>query len=116
MKRIQNNLVGIQQGVVLMFSDFQEDGEMWSGVGPRECRKSVRFGESFRHPPAVQASVSLWDVDTKVMMRADLSTDRITRDGFDLVFSTWGDSRFARIRVSWMAIGEASHDDDWELY
>ena len=116
MKRLRNHLIGIQQGDVLLFSDFQDGGEMWTGAGPRERRRTIRFGESFRHPPTVHTSVSLWDVDTRSMMRADLSTDRVTRDGFELVFRTWGDSRLARIRVGWMAIGETKHDDDWELY
>jgi hypothetical protein len=32
------------------------------------------------------------------------------------VFRTWGDSRVARIRADWMAIGEVSGEDDWEMY
>lgn len=115
MKRLRNYLIGIQQGDVLMFSDFQDGGEMWTGSGPRERRRTVRFGEGFRHPPSVHLAVSLWDVDTTPMMRSDLTTDRITRDGFDILFKTWGDSRLARVRVAWMAIGETHHDDDWDV-
>jgi hypothetical protein len=29
------------------------------------------------------------------------------------VFRTWADTRVARVRVSWMAIGAAHHADDW---
>lgn len=116
MKRLRNHLIGVQQGDVLLFSDFQDGGEMWTGSGPRERRRTVRFGEAFRSPPMIHTSVSLWDVDTRSMMRADLSTDLVTREGFELVFRTWGDSRLARIRVGWLAIGEVKHADDWELY
>jgi len=37
-------------------------------------------------------------------------------DGFDLVFRTWGDTKVARVRIGWIAIGPVKSDDDWELY
>lgn len=89
---------------------------MWTGVGPRERRGQVTFSTAFRSPPAVHTSVSLWDVDNGSPMRADVSSENVTTDGCDVVFRTWGDSRVARIRVAWMAIGELPHEDDWELY
>jgi hypothetical protein len=33
-----------------------------------------------------------------------------------MVFRTWGDSRIARVRMSWTAFGEVKSDDDWDLY
>ena len=60
--------------------------------------------------------MSLWDVDTASAMRAEVTADAVHRDGFDILFKTWSDTRIARIRVAWMAIGELPHDDDWELY
>jgi len=39
-----------------------------------------------------------------------------TREGFEIVFRTWSDTRIARIRVAWQAIGEVPHEDDWQLY
>ena len=116
MKRIRNHLIGIDQGDINLFSDFQDGGDMWTGVGPRERRRKVTFSTPFRDPPAVQTSVSLWDVDTAPHMRADVSAENITADSCEIVFRTWGDSRVARIRVAWMAIGELPHEDDWELY
>ncbi|AVO36873.1 H-type lectin domain-containing protein [Pukyongiella litopenaei] len=115
MKTLQNHRIGIEQGEVLMFSDFEHGGEMWSGDGPRECCKSVRFPTAFRNAPAVQVAVVLWDVSPDAALRAELRARDITPDGFELVFNTWGDTRIARLRVSWMAIGEAAHDDDWDL-
>ena len=36
--------------------------------------------------------------------------------GFDLAFRTWGDTKVARVRIGWIAIGPVKCDDDWELY
>ncbi len=115
MKKLQNHLIGIEQGEVWMFSDFQHGGEMWTGNGPRESCKTVRFPTAFRSAPAVQLAVSLWDVSPEAALRAELRARDIAPDGFKVVFNTWGDTRIARLRVAWMAIGEATHDDDWEL-
>ena len=115
MKKLENHLIGIEQGSPVLFSDFKDDGEMWSGTGPREVRHKVTFSQPFRKPPTVQVGISMWDMDQKTNMRADISAVNITTDGFDILFSTWADTRIARIRASWMAIGEASHDDDWHL-
>lgn len=88
---------------------------MWTGEGPRERRKSVTFSEPFRAPPAVQVSVSLWDVDTAAALRAEIAARDITATGFDIEFRTWGDTRIARIRAAWTAIGPLSHEDDWTI-
>ncbi len=116
MKRIENHLVGIQQGSHVLFSDYEDDGVMWAKTGPRAIRYAVAFREPFISPPAVSVGISMWDLDQKTNQRADISADNITEVGFDLVFKTWADTRVARIRADWMAIGQASHPDDWALY
>ena len=116
MKRIRNHLVGVDQGSSVLFSDFEDDGIMWSGDGPRMHRLNVAFSEAFRKPPAVQVSMSMWDMDKNTNSRADIAAEDITETGFDIVFRTWGDSRVARIRADWMAIGELKHEDEWDLY
>ena len=100
----------------MLFSDFEHDGKMWTGDGPRMHRKKIKFSQKFREPPAVQVSISMWDMDQNSNSRADITAEKITEDGFDVVFRTWGDTRVARIRADWMVIGEIAHDDDWELY
>ncbi len=115
MKRLRNHLIGIAQGEVMLFSDFEDGGEMWTGSGARERHQTISFDEPFRRPPSVQAGVSLWDVDTRSAMRADTAVRKITAKGFEIVFRTWGDTRVARLRVNWLAIGEASDDDAWEI-
>lgn len=99
-----------------MFSDFEDDGPMWTGTGPRESRTRITFSEKFRNTPAVQVSISMWDLDNRTNLRADLSADNIDVEGFDIVFKTWADTRVARLRASWIAMGEARQSDDWELY
>jgi len=89
---------------------------MWTGTGARERRQTVQFKEPFRAAPVVHTSISLWDVDTKSPVRVEVTAESIARAGFEIVFRTWLDTRLARIRVAWMAIGEVSHEDDWEIY
>ena len=58
----------------------------------------------------------MWDADSATNMRADIKADDVTETGFDLVFTTWGDTRWARVRLAWFSIGEAVDEDAWELY
>jgi hypothetical protein len=39
----------------------------------------------------------------------------VTTEGFEIVFRTWGDTRIARIRADWMAIGAVRDEDEWDL-
>lgn len=116
MKKIPGHQVGIEQGDDVLFSDFEKGGDMWTGKGPRVRRSSLTFSECFRGPPSVFVSLSMWDMDSAANARADVTAENITAKGFDVVFRTWGDTRVARARVRWMAIGGVLHEDDWELY
>lgn len=116
MIRIRNYLIGIEQGSHVLFSDFEHDGEMWAGTGPRQHRHEVTFSTPFRSVPAVQVSMGMFDMDQKTNQRADISAEEVTAEGFVIVFRTWGDTRVARVRADWTAIGELPHDDDWEIY
>lgn len=116
MKRLQNHLIGVDQGEKVLFSDFEDGGEMWTGTGPRESRLPVQFATPFMTPPVVQVGISMWDTDHLTNLRADIQAENITEEGFDLVFRTWENSRIARVRANWLAIGEVQHDDEWALY
>ena len=115
MKRLTSQTIGIDSGNLVLFSDFENGGEMWTGRGQRERRRHISFDGTFREPPTVQMSLSLWDVDAGTVMRADLAAEAVTTEGFDMVFRTWGDTRVARVRISWMAIGAVGHGDDWDV-
>ena len=115
MKKISSGSIGIQQGSRVLFSDFADDGPMWTGQGDRESRHVITFKEAFTEPPAVMVAMSMWDIDNKHNSRADLAAEKITAKGFHLVFRTWGDTRVARIRADWTAIGAVRDDDDWDV-
>lgn len=110
-----SGVTGIEQGSKILFSDFAHDGAMWSGSGPREVRQSQQFNETFLEPPVVLVAISMWDMDHEANSRGDLSAENITCGGFDIVFRTWADSRIARIRADWTAIGPARDEEDWDV-
>lgn len=116
MKRLRNHLIGIDQGNTVLFSDFENGGDMWTGRGPRDRRKNIGFSEAFRTTPVVHVSITMWDVDNERPLRADVAAEAISVDGFQLVFRTWGDTRVARVRIGWMAMGELREADEWDLY
>ena len=115
MRKLQNHLIGLDQGSKILFSDFEDGGAMWTGKGPREVRVAVQFSDSFKTKPVVQVNLAMFDMDQKTNQRADLSTDNITEDGFEIVFRTWGDTRVARVRADWLAIGEMTGEDEWDV-
>jgi hypothetical protein len=115
MRRISRGQVGIARGSRVLFSDFEDGGPMWTGSGPRESRHVVKFDELFLEAPEVTVSISMWDLDQKTNARADISAEKVTAAGFQLVFRTWGDTRVARIRADWLAIGPVRDDDTWEI-
>ncbi|WP_395006558.1 H-type lectin domain-containing protein [Cypionkella sp.] len=115
MKRIVSSSIGILQGSRLLFSDFADGGAMWTGKGERESRHMITFREAFMSTPAVQVSISMWDIDHRHTARADITAENITPAGFQLVFRTWDDTRIARVRGDWMAIGAVKNDDLWEV-
>lgn len=115
MKKLRSHTIGVESDDIVLFSDYENGGDMWTGEGHRERRRKVKFSETFKSPPAVHVSPSLWDFDTNTTMRADISATSITKTGFEIVLSTWGDTRIARMRVAWMAIGEVADAGDWDV-
>lgn len=115
MKRIAAHRLGILQGSRVLFTDFVDGGVMWTGEGPRECRFIVTFREPFAEPPAVTLGLTMWDMDHQANSRADITAEAITATGFHIVFRTWGDTRVARVRADWMALGPLPDEDAWEV-
>lgn len=114
-KTIKGRNLGIDQGDVQLFSDFENGGDMWTGSGPRERRERVTFSETFAEPPVVQVAVSLWDVSNGANLRTDIGAENIDTGGFDLVFRTWQDSQVARVRLNWVAFGALSDEEIWDV-
>ena len=115
MQRLRTNLVGVDQGSVVLFSDFEDGGEMWTGRSAREALTTILYNGVFLNPPTVSVNISMWDMDQETNMRADVSTAQITREGFQIIFKTWGDTRIARVRATWTAIGEVKSEEDWDV-
>lgn len=115
MKRLNSNSIGIDQGEVVLFSDFEHDGMMWKGEGPRQARAYVTFSDSFVEPPVVRVSLSMWDMSNAANARADITAEDVTAKGFAILFRTWGDTRVARVRVNWQAIGSLGDDEVWDV-
>lgn len=69
-------------------------------------RQKIKPAEPFRTLPMVQVTLSMWDMGDKTNARADISAKTVTEKGSDIVFRTWGDTRVARVRADWLAIGE----------
>lgn len=114
MKRF-NGPIGLQQGSKILFSDFVHDGAMWTGSGPREVRHTETFREAFVEPPVVSLGISMWDIDHNTNSRVDISAENVTAREFEIVFRTWADTRIARIRADWVAIGQARDEEDWDV-
>lgn len=115
MQILKSYTIGVDQGEQALFSDFEDGGPMWSETGPREARIAIKYSQSYAVPPTVHVSLSMWDLDSKSNPRADLKSENVTTQGFDLVFRTWSDTRVARVRASWMSIGQVGDDEQWEL-
>lgn len=115
MKRLTTASIGIVQGSRVLFSDYADGGQMWTGQGDRESRHVISFKEPFSAVPSVMVGISMWDTDHAHNARADLTAEKITAKGFHLVFRTWGDTRVARIRADWTAIGPVKDEDDWDV-
>jgi hypothetical protein len=115
MMTFQTGVLGVDQGSVMMFAHFDNDGPMWAGQGPREVRRRVDFPTPFLLPPAVLTAISLFDCDHRKNLRADLRAEEIAAEGFDLVFRSWGDTRIARIRADWTAMGAVRDPESWDV-
>lgn len=115
MKKIASHQIGIDSGDILLFSDFENDGMMWAGKGPRLVRRKVAFSDAYAATPNVTLQLSMVDMSNDAFIRADLQTENITTTDFEIVFRTWEDSRVARIRVAWQSIGAVASEDSWEL-
>jgi len=115
MRKIKSHVTGVEQGSLVLFSDFENDGPMWAETGHRKKANKITFSERFLSAPSVHVSLSMWDMDQKTNMRADVTAQKITDAGFTILFQTWGDTRVARVRADWMAIGPLHDEMDWQV-
>jgi len=115
MRKIDSHLVGVDQGDIVLFSDFEEGGEMWTGHGSRKISVPVTFSEPYDTAPSVTVAISMWDMSNDAFARADIQAEAVTKTGFNIVFRTWGDTKVARARAAWQSIGPVSGEDAWDI-
>ena len=113
MRKLKSAFVGVDQGSVHLFSDYDTDGPMWARSGEREVAKRIMFSELFARPPAVTVQIALLDSHSDHFLLMSFAATDVTCAGFTLVFKTWSDTRLAQVKMSWQAIGELPQDDDW---
>ena len=59
MRKLESNVIGIDQGDVVLFSDFEHDGQMLTGEGSRNKRMAVTYSEQYSFVPSVYVSISM---------------------------------------------------------
>ena len=114
MAKILSSALAIDQGNVLIFSDLEDGGEMWTGNVDRSRTARVNFSEQFREKPMVSIGIKMIDADSGANLRYDLILEDVSATGFNIRFKTWGDTKIARASVNWGAIGAGYGDGDWD--
>jgi hypothetical protein len=71
----------------------------------RQFRVSVGFDFPFSAPPVVHAGLTGFDVDNASSARLSVAIATITAEGFEVVISSWRDTRVYSTEISWLAIG-----------
>ncbi|PUU81428.1 hypothetical protein B9Z19DRAFT_1077219 [Tuber borchii] len=83
--------------------------------------KSITFGTPFSAPPKLPIGFNLLDLNNSTNIRAIASADDITKEGFTVSLSTWGDGMLHAAGASWFELsrsyyeyqtGEFSTEDD----
>lgn len=75
------------------------------GAAERTFRRRVSFERRFGDVPLVHLGLTGLDASGEDAMRLTVRAGNISREGFDLVLTTWLHSRLWRVDVSWLALG-----------
>lgn len=91
---------------------FNQDTPEWSLAEPgknveqpRTFRTHIAFGTPYAAIPVVHVALTGFDVDNRHATRLEVSAESITPNGFDLLISTWLDTRVYQVSASWLALG-----------
>jgi len=89
-----------------LFNHYDGGWPLWSGNGDRILKVPFKFDLEFKEAPLVLVTLSGIDADSNTNLRYEIKAENISPLGFEAVFVTWNDSKFARGSISWTAIGE----------
>jgi hypothetical protein len=93
----------IQSGELSKNRGNNPDWGLHEGFGRRTYSAHITFSQSFSAVPIVRVSLRGADVDHERNFRLDVWAENVTRDGFDLVYSTWHDSIVYGATATWVA-------------
>lgn len=71
----------------------------------REYRVKVYFARPFQTLPVVHLGITGFDISNHDAARLSASVANITSESFEIVVSTWLNTRLWRVSVGWFAIG-----------
>ena len=114
MAKINSSVLATEQGELLIFSDLEDRGDMWTGSGDRSRTARVKFTEKFREKPLVSIAIKMIDAENSANLRYDLVLEDVDVTGFDVRLKTWGDTKIIRASINWTAIGAGFQDGDWD--
>lgn len=116
MRRISSHQIGIDSGQRVLFDHFSYPSEMWTGSGARKTFLAITFSEPFLEPPDVTVHATMIDQHQGTNLRLDIRAEDVTENGCTLVAEVWQDTRIARLRLSWRAIGPIADPDElWDV-
>jgi hypothetical protein len=81
------------------------DWTLRTGTGVRTYRVAVTFNSPFQVAPKVSLALRGLDVDGVNNNRVTLTSENITVNGFDIVYTTWADTVIYGVAATWIAIG-----------
>jgi hypothetical protein len=81
------------------------DWTLSTGTGWRTYQVGVTFNPPFLVAPEVSLALSGLDVGGVNNNRLFLKAQNITVNGFDIVYTTWGDTMVYSVWTTWTAIG-----------
>lgn len=89
-----------------LFDHRKSEGFLYSGQGQRWMFFKFCFRSRFNTVPKVLLDVSTVDADIEQNVQYNLSLQDISREGFTLVFQTWGHSAIASADIVWVAMSQ----------
>ncbi len=110
-KQLDYSLLRFQSGIAKINSkDAWNNGHlgfMANGSGGRKSTTHVKFAKKYSETPIVTLGVIELDVFHAANQRYNILIKNITKEGFDVEFSTWADSKIYSSNVSWQAVGKS---------
>ena len=80
--------------------------KLYESTGPRLTEYTVPFGYTFKEPPAVHVGIMGMEILKEGNHRYNVQVQEVNKDGFRIMYKTWGDTKVCFIKAAWLAIGQ----------